>query len=132
MWEYYARSVVYVVQHNRTKSRTMKPQVCTINHDGSSVSMEVNLGCQMVESICDDWNKAGYVDGVVFDDDSKLRFKLRHANNACVLKNSAQEPYYHCDPRHRTKVMVKKTFGMVKSKKDKELIKNRLLVYVMR
>ena len=93
--------------YNR-RGGAVKEHNCTINHDGSSGSMESLLGLQLVDSISNEWNGRVCIKEVVLDDDSKLRTKLQHVTNGCLSSASTPEPTFLCDPGHRTKVMVKK------------------------
>ena len=109
--------------HNRTNNTAVPPHSCMINHDGSSGSMEAKLGVMMLEGICDEYKGGAFCEAIVSDDDSKLRSKLRHVTNGGVLKESTPEPRFYCDPSHRTKVMVKKVFALVKNRKGNNHIK---------
>ena len=80
--------------HNRTQNVEDILRICTINHDGSSGSMESKVRCHMLEEICDVSNGAVYVDAIVSNDDSKFHSKLCHVNNDEVLKPSIPEPHF--------------------------------------
>ena len=55
--------------HNRSNNIEVQPHACTINHDGSSGSMEAKLGCRMLEEICDEYKGGAYCEAIVSDDD---------------------------------------------------------------
>ena len=94
-----------------------------MNHDGSSESMESLLGLQLVQSIANEWKGRVHIAEVISNDDSKLRSKLQHISNGGLLSEDTPEPAFICDPGHRTKVMAKKIFAMVKNNKDIKSVK---------
>ena len=68
------------------------PHVCTINHDGSSGSMETKLALQLTVDIFEHNNNNFYLHKLVIDDDSAMRSLLKHPLNHD--KGQLLEKYY--------------------------------------
>ena len=93
---------------------------CTINHEGSSGSMEAKLALRLTEEIYRKKNGRVYLQKIVSDDDSTMRSLLRHQknNDKGKLPIDIPEPLFLADPGHRIKVMSKPFFKMVTTTKD--------------
>ena len=60
---------------------------------------------------------------VVSDDDSTLRSVCSSYAKGGKLRDGVEEPEFLTDPAHRTKVMVKPVFGLVKKPKKQDEVK---------
>ena len=109
---------VFKVQENRC--HPPPTHKCTINHEGSSGSMEAKLALSLTEFLFDETQGCVYLNEIVSDDDSTMRLLLQHetSNDKDKLPPYIPEPDFLADPSHRIKVMAKPFFKMVTKTKD--------------
>jgi hypothetical protein len=96
---------------------------CNINHDGSSGSMETLLCKDLIEEICEETIGRVMVGQVVSDDDSTLRSVCSSHSKGGKLYDGVDEPEFLADPAHRTKVMAKPIFALVKKTRKQDEVK---------
>ena len=96
------------------------PHSCTINHEGSSGSMEAKLALELTKKLHIAKNERAYLKHMVSDDDSTMRSLLQHPcnHNKGLLPLTIPQPVFLADPSHRIKVMSKPFFKMVTTTKD--------------
>ena len=96
------------------------PHICSINHEGSSGSMEAKLALELTTKLFDESKGRVYLNQIVSDDDSTMRALLKHHDNNTKgkLPPYIPQPDFLADPSHRIKVMAKPFFKMVTKTKD--------------
>ena len=92
-------------------------------HDGSSGSVEALLCRELIEGIYTQTIGRVVVGQVVSDNDSTLRSVYASVINGEQVGEGVDEPKFLADQAHRTKVMVKPVFGLVKRTKKQDEVK---------
>ena len=97
------------VKCSRYKRLGTSPNVhrCTINHEGSSGSMEAKLALELTTNMFNDKKGKVFLNEIVSDDDSTMRALLQHKSNHTkgILPPHISQPRFLADPSHRIKVM---------------------------
>ena len=105
-----------------------KPKhICNINHEESSGSMKVILCWILLEEVNTLFICRITVAEVVSNDDSTLRSYCSSLDNGGKLCEGVREPKFLADPTHRTKMMVKPVFALVKRTKKQEGVNQSML-----
>ena len=97
-----------------------KAHYCTVNHNGSSGSMEAIVALDLTTDVHTNSKGKVFIEALVSDDDSTMRMLLKHKDNHPKGKLSCMipQPTFLADPSHRIKVMAKPFFKMVTKTKD--------------
>ena len=93
---------------------------CTINHEGSSGSMEAKPALSLTTELFDKSKARLYLNEIVSDDDSTMRALLKHQSNNDKgrLPRNIPQPDFLADPSHKIKVMSQPFFNIVTKTKD--------------
>ena len=85
--------------------------------------MEALLCKELLEDICHETIGRVMVGQIVSDDDTTLRSVCSSSSNGGKLSDEVEEPDFLADPAHRTKVMVKPVFALVKKTRKQDEVK---------
>ena len=97
---------------------------CPRNYHGSSKAMEADGALSLVKELDTKSKSKLYVESFVTDDDTSIRAMLSHYNNDSgkrkgKLPDHIPEPKWLADPSHRTRVVARAIFALVKLKLKK-------------
>ena len=88
------------------------PHDCTIDHEGSSGSMETKLELRLTEQMFENKNGRVYLQKIASNKDSTMRSLLQHKENheKGLLSPNIPQPLFLADRSHHIKVMSKTFF----------------------
>ena len=87
----------------------MKPHKYSVNYEGSSGVMKSKVALQLTTEIHSVSEGRAYIQHLVSDYDSTMRFQLTHKtkNEKGKLPDNILTPIFLADPSHQVKVMSK-------------------------
>ena len=94
------------------KNVEAKAHYCTVNHNGSSGSMEAIVALDLTTDVHVHSKGKVIIEALVSDDDSTMRMLLKHKEKypKGKLSSDIPQPTFLADPLHRIKVMAKPFF----------------------
>mmetsp|Transcript_37363 Transcript_37363/g.54638 ORF Transcript_37363/g.54638 Transcript_37363/m.54638 type:complete len:456 (-) Transcript_37363:846-2213(-) len=127
-------------KQSHANGKKAEPHHCPKNYEGSSKAMEANAALEVTKRMFAD--HPIYIEKIVADDDSSMKALVRHSyeekekenhlfplwswpctsegqkkTSTCMLPLHIPEPKWLADPTHRTKVVGKRFFDLLKKGK---------------
>ena len=111
------------------KGKVPKVHECPKNYSGSSKAMEADGALSLVKELDELSDSKLFVEAFVTDDDSSIRALISHFDpksrkNKGKLPDHIPEPKWLADPSHRTRVVARAIFALVKLRMKESECKN--------